>query len=60
MNMKRGSMKYIPREPLVELEELKLELNITKDSMAFKRMAEFSAMGREISRALEFSKRRKR
>ena len=57
--IKRGNLKYVPLEPLNELEELKLDLNITKDSEAFKRMAEFSAIGREVSRAFNFARRRR-
>ncbi len=57
--MKRGKYSYVPREPLIELDELKIEFNLKRDAEAFKRMAEFSAMGRELARNLNFRRNRR-
>ena len=55
--MKRGRMKYIPAVIFDELEDLKMEKGLASDSDAFKKMANYSQVGREMERLknLDFS-----
>ena len=47
----RGRIKYVPRKALEELNWIKHDYNLSgkrDDSEAFKKMAEFSIVGREV------------
>jgi hypothetical protein len=60
MTVKRGNYKYVPKELLEELESIKINFNIDKDSNAFRKMTEFSNIGRELSINLTFDRRKRR
>jgi len=45
-------MKYIPAVIMDELADLKLEKNITSDSVAFREIANYSQVGREAERLM--------
>lgn len=53
--MKRGRMKYIPAVIFDELEDIKLEKGLESDSDAFKQIAGYSQVGREIERIKNFN-----
>lgn len=57
---KRGQYKYLPKEVLMELDNVKLNFNIDKDSNAFRKMVDFSEIGREITINLNFERRKKK
>jgi hypothetical protein len=44
----RGQLKYIPKDVMRELQNIKIEFNINKDSDCLKRMAQRSDMIREL------------
>ncbi len=45
-----GKKKYVPHDILTELENIKIESKIPKDSNAFREMAKYSAVGREVEK----------
>ena len=53
--MIRGAYKYNPRELLEELEKIKINLKVPKDSEAFKKIAEYSRIGREVKFTIDFN-----
>ena len=53
--MKRGRMKYIPAVIIDELEDLKLEKGLDNDADAFRQIAGYSQVGREVERIKNFS-----
>jgi len=58
--MPRGQLKYLPKEVLKELDNIKINFNIDKDSNAFRKMVDFSEVGREITINLSFERKKKR
>ena len=49
----RGQLKYIPKKTLEELNMIKQDYNLNgkrNDSEAFRKMSEFSLVGREVDR----------
>ena len=56
----RGQLKYLPKEVVEELNNIKINFNIDKDSNAFRKMVDFSEVGRELTINLNFERRRKR
>ena len=58
--MNRGCYKYNPKELLDELNEVKINLKIDKDAEALRKIAEFSAIGRDLDNILKFHGRRKK
>ena len=50
--MVSGKVTYVPRRVLRELDDLKLEDSIKKDSIAFNKMVDYARMGRELKRAM--------
>jgi hypothetical protein len=56
----RGALKYIPKDVMKELQNIKIEFNINKDSDCLKRMAQRSDMIRELRFGINMNiKRRK-
>jgi hypothetical protein len=58
MTTPRGKIGYMPKEILIEMEGIKFNFKIDKDSEALKEMARYSNLGREIWEKLEYSKRK--
>jgi hypothetical protein len=58
--IKRGRNTYIPKSVLDETEDIKLELNINKQSKAFEKLVSYAKVGREAERILTFNWRKKR
>ena len=52
--MRKGRMKYIPAVIIDEMEDLKLEKGIASDSDAFREIAGYSQVGREVERIKNF------
>jgi len=50
--MVSGKVTYVPRVVLREIDDLKIEDKLKKDSEAFKKMVEYARMGRELKRAM--------
>jgi hypothetical protein len=50
-----GRKIYVPKIILMELEDLKTEHNIPKNSTAFKEIAKYSQAGREAERIIKFN-----
>lgn len=48
--MVKGRMKYIPAVVIDELRDLKLEKGLKSDSEAFREIANYSQIGREVER----------
>lgn len=46
----KGKNKYIPKMVLVELNDIKVEEKLSSSADAFKLMAKYSQVGRELSR----------
>jgi hypothetical protein len=57
---RRGELKYIPKELLEELDNIKINFNVPKDSNAFRKMVEFSEVGRELTINLNFERKKRR
>jgi hypothetical protein len=58
--MIRGQYKYIPRELIEELNNIKISYNINKDADCFRTIAENSRIGREIRLTLDYQKKKRR
>lgn len=56
----KGQLKYLPKEVLEELNNIKINFNIDRDSNAFRKMVDFSEVGRELTINLNFERRRKK
>lgn len=54
-SMTKGCLKYIPKEAVTELSDIKTNFGILKDADAFHKMAEFSSMGRNLFNNLGYS-----
>lgn len=48
--VKRGRLKYVPRNVLDEIEILKSEEKTSKDVVAFNKMVEHARVGRELEK----------
>lgn len=48
--LKRGRSKYIPRETIKEMVSIKEDHGLFSDSEAFRKMAQYSEVGREAER----------
>lgn len=46
----RGKVKYLPSRMLLEIDDLKKEKKISKDSDAFKMLVKYARVGREAER----------
>jgi hypothetical protein len=44
----KGRLKYIPGDTIEEWESIKRNLNISEDAEAFRKMADFSRIGRQL------------
>jgi hypothetical protein len=53
--MIKGKMQYIPANVFKELENIKAQNNINKNAEAFKNMAEFSELGREVKNMMKLN-----
>jgi hypothetical protein len=51
---KNGRPKWVPEPVLLELESVKEQRGLLKDAEAFKEMAGYSKVGREIERIMRF------
>jgi len=58
--MTRGQLKYLPKEVIKELEDIKINFNVDKDSNAFRKMVDFAQIGRDITINLSFERKKKR
>ena len=60
MVTKKGIMKYIPPVIVDELIDIKREDEVEEDVLAFKKMVEYTRVGREVKRmlTLDFSRKR--
>lgn len=52
----RGQLKYVPADTLAEWDAIRQQLKV-KDSEAFRVMAEFSRVGREIDELMNRKRR---
>lgn len=50
--MVRGQVMYVPKELVMELDELKFDFGLKKRSDCFKILAKSSRLGRELGRRL--------
>jgi hypothetical protein len=57
--MTKGTLKYIPKELLEELQNTKIELNIAQDADCFRVIARNNKMAKEIKFNLDFRKGKK-
>ena len=57
--MNKGQYKYIPKELIEELNNIKVSFNINKDADCFRTIAENSRIGREIRLTLEYKKKKR-
>lgn len=48
--MIKGRMKYVPPNILDEINNIKTEENVSKDSEAFRRLVDYSRVGREVKK----------
>jgi len=57
-----GTMKWLPESVIDEIQDIKREKRINKDSDALRKMVEYTRTGREVERLikLDFSKAKKR
>ena len=51
--VKRGRMMYVPNVVIEQLEDLKQEENILSRPEAFRSMAKYSEVGREVKRVMK-------
>lgn len=52
---KKGRPKWVPEPVLLELENVKQQKGLFRDADAFKEMAGYSRVGREIERLMRFN-----
>lgn len=57
--MVRGALKYNPKEVIEELDKIKRQFGIAKDADAYRKLVDFSEMGRELKIILGNEKRRR-
>lgn len=50
--MVKGANKYLPKNVLLELADLKREHNINQDVVAFNKMVDYTRVGREMERII--------
>lgn len=56
--MTKGTIKYVPKEVVEELDFLKKWWHLDKESEVFKRMVDDSRIGRQIKSTLGFERRK--